>query len=97
VKRESGAHARGRNDAHSSGPPSRGREGAGAWVQGAGPSGPTSREREVWAALAFPFSFKFSIRFLFIFSFKFKSNQTTNSNLNISNMCINQKQSLSSA
>jgi hypothetical protein len=55
------------------------------------------REMEVWAALDFPFSSEFSIPFVFILSFEFKSNQTTNSNLNISNMCINQKQSLSSA
>jgi hypothetical protein len=53
-------------------------------------------EREgVWAALVFPFSFEFSIPFLFVISFQFKSNQDTNSNSNISNMCINQKQSLS--
>jgi hypothetical protein len=50
-----------------------------------------------WAELAFPFSFEFLIPFLFIFSIEFKSNQITNSNLNVSNMCINQKQSLSSS
>jgi hypothetical protein len=55
------------------------------------------RGRVGWAALVFPFSFEFLIHFIFIFYFEFKSNQTTNSNLNISNMCINQKQSLSSA
>jgi hypothetical protein len=53
--------------------------------------------REGWSSLGFPFPSDFSNPFLFIFSFEFKSNQTTNSNLNISNMCINQKQSLSSA
>jgi hypothetical protein len=50
-----------------------------------------------WGALFFPVSFEFLIPFVFIYSFEFKSNQTTNSNLNISNMCINQIQSLSSS
>jgi hypothetical protein len=49
-----------------------------------------------WDAFLFFFYSEFLIPFLFIFSFEFKLNQTTNSNLNISNMCINQKQSLSS-
>ena len=52
-----------------------------------------------WAKIVFPFSFPFEflIPFLFIFSMEFKSNQSTISNSNISNMCINQKESLSSA
>jgi hypothetical protein len=52
------------------------------------------RERVGWADLWFFFYSEFLIHFLFIFSFEFKSNHTTNANLNISNMCINQKQSL---
>jgi hypothetical protein len=61
---------------------------------GLGRVGPTGRG---WAEMGFPFSFEFIIAFIFIFSIEFNSNQTTNSNSNISNMCINQKQSLSSA
>jgi hypothetical protein len=71
-------------------PPGRVREGAGArgrelgqMVEGEGD----------WANFLFFFYSEFLIPFLFIFFIKFKSNQTTNSNLNISNMCINQKQS----
>jgi hypothetical protein len=74
-----------------------GREGAGAragwawWAE-------RPSEGGSWVPLSFfPFSSEFLFPFLFIFSFEFKSNQTTNSNLNISNMCINHKQSLSSA
>jgi hypothetical protein len=50
-----------------------------------------------WADFWFFFYSEFSIPFLFIYSIEFKSNQTTHLNSNISNMCINQKQSLSSA
>ena len=70
------------------------REAAGArtGLVRAGPNGLS------WAEMGFPFfSFEFPIPFLFIFSIEFKSNQSTNSNSNTSNMCINQKQSLSSA
>jgi hypothetical protein len=62
-----------------------------------GLSGPKGRGRGGWAAFGFSFKSEFLIPFVFIFFFELKSNQTTNSNLNISNMCINQKQSLSSA
>jgi hypothetical protein len=60
------------------------------------PDGLKGREGGV-AGLFWVFSSEFLFPFLFILSFEFKSNQTINSNLNISNMCINQKQSLSSA
>jgi hypothetical protein len=56
--------------------------------------GPTGRG---WAEMVFPFPFEFLIPFLFIISMELKSNQTTILISNISNMCINQKQSLSSA
>jgi hypothetical protein len=78
------------------GPSGRGCEEAGTrgWL---GPSGLKGRGRgEAGLLWLFPFYSKFLIPY-FIFFIEFKSNQTTNSNLNISNMCINQKQSLSSA
>jgi hypothetical protein len=67
-------------------------EGAGARVWGWAELG---RIGLSWVKLGFPFSFEFLVPFLLIFSIELKLNQTTNSN--ISNMCINQKQSLSSA
>jgi hypothetical protein len=53
--------------------------------------------RGFWASFAFSFILNFYFLFFLFSPFEFKYNQTTNSNLNISNMCINQKQSLSSA
>jgi hypothetical protein len=59
-------------------------------VCGAGPSWAS------WSDLGFPFSFQFLIPFFyFLYGVQIISNH--NSNSNISNMCINQKQSLSSA
>jgi hypothetical protein len=60
-----------------------------AWAERPGKGG--SR-----ASFYFSFILNFLIIFLLFSSFEFKSNQPTNTNLNISNMCINQKQSLGS-
>jgi hypothetical protein len=91
-QRERGSgDARARTGTNGWGPPVRGGEQARAEMGRAGPTGLS------WAEMAFPFSFEFLFPFLFIFSIEFKSNKTTNSNSNISNMCINQNQSLSSA
>jgi hypothetical protein len=54
------------------------------------------RGKGIRAYLIFLFIFEFLILFLLFSSFEFKTNQTTNTNLNISNICINQKQSLGS-
>ena len=54
------------------------------------------RGKGIQAYLIFLFIFEFLILFLLFSSFEFKTNQTTNTNLNISNICINQKQSLGS-
>jgi hypothetical protein len=78
-------------------PLGRGTEGR-AWQGRAGPDVLKGREGGVAGLFwGFPFASELLFPFLFIFSFELKSNQTTNSNLNISNMCINQKQSLRSA
>jgi hypothetical protein len=73
------------------------RESEGAHAGRLGQMGRKADREGVWAAFCFSFYFEFLIPFLFISSIEFKFNQTTNSNLNILNMCINQKQSLSSA
>jgi hypothetical protein len=64
---------------------------------GDGSLGPKGWEGGSRASFYFSFILNFLILFLIFSSFEFKSNQPTNTNLNISNMCINQKQSLGSA
>jgi hypothetical protein len=88
-----GAGTRALASADKWGPPGRGR----ARAREVGPSWAKWPRESVGLHFLFLFSFEFLVHFLFIFSFEFKSNQATNSNSNISNMCINQKQSLSSA
>jgi hypothetical protein len=95
LERERGSGCAGEgNDADRQVPP-RSERGCGrAWAHGAGPSW---AETEAGLISGFSFILNFLFLFFFIYSIEFKSNQTTNSNSNISNMCINQKQSLNSA
>jgi hypothetical protein len=79
-------------------PSGKGREGrARACRRGLGRLGRKAEGEGVWTTFMFFFYYEVLVPFVFVFSIEFKSNQDTNSNLNISNMCINQKQSLSSA
>jgi hypothetical protein len=75
------------------------------WCRQAGPAcqGGSGHARGLGRAgsaglkMVLPFSFEFLIPFSFYFLYGIQIKSNHNSNSNISNMCINQKQSLSSA